>query len=304
MVGSPHEAMHRIFQEFPKLVDGVCGALQLPAPRTASATPLPTDLTELRPLERRIDTLMRCESETGGSFLLAVEAQGKKDPRKPTGWANYVTHLYEKYELPLIFLVVCQDRATAEWAAHCPTPVGLLQPDLLTLRPLVVGPHNLPVITDPEEALADPVLASLAAIAHAKDQGFGAILKALSTALRDTPEDIANPLIELTSQGLGTRPAGQHWRDLVTVDLSFYTSPLAEGIRDEGRDEGHEKGLAEGREQGVALSVLNVLKARGIDVPEALRERVIACRDHDTLQQWLARAANATTAEEIFAGEE
>lgn len=72
---------------------------------------------------------------------------------------------------------------------------------------MVAGPHNMPVITDPEEARADLVLASLAAITHAAEPAVNAILKALSTALRDVPEDIADPIVECTAQGLGKHPA-------------------------------------------------------------------------------------------------
>ncbi|OSC64198.1 hypothetical protein B5181_20905, partial [Streptomyces sp. 4F] len=73
----------------------------------------------------------------------------------------------------------------------------------LTLHSLVAGPHNLPTITDPAEAAEDLALAVLAAVTHAKEPAVGAILKALSAALRDVPEDVADPLAELTAQGLG-----------------------------------------------------------------------------------------------------
>jgi hypothetical protein len=158
----------------------------------------------------------------------------------------------------------------------------------LTLRPLVAGPHNMPVITDPEEARADLVLASLAAITHAAGPGVDAILKALSTALRDAPEDIADPLVEFTAQGLGNRPAKHLWRNLVAVDLSFYKSYISEEIRDEGR--------AEGRAEDVLL----VLEQRGLDVPDDVRRRVTDCTDPETLRGWLTRAVTAPKAEEIF----
>lgn len=48
---------------------------------------MPTDLTELQPVERRADTLLRFDTGRDGSFLLAVEAQGRKDPAKLASWA-------------------------------------------------------------------------------------------------------------------------------------------------------------------------------------------------------------------------
>ncbi|MEU2022098.1 hypothetical protein ABZ565_08025 [Streptomyces sp. NPDC016469] len=58
-------------------------------------------------------------------------------------------------------------------------------------------------------ARKDLALATLAAITHADNPDVGAILKTLSAALRDAPENITDPIVELTAQGLGNRPAAQ-----------------------------------------------------------------------------------------------
>ena len=298
MANAPHEAMHRIFQEYPGLFSRVSEVLGLSFPEPTTSKVLGNDLTENQPLERRVDTLLRIETEHDGPFLLAVEAQGRRDSDKHASWAYYFSYLLAKYRLPVTLLVVCQDRATAEWAAR-PVKLGAAQWPVLTLHPLVAGPHNLPFITDVAEARKDLALAALSAITHADNPDVGAILKALSTALRDTPEKIANPLVELTAQGLGTRPAAQQWRNLVAVDLSFYTSPLSEEIRDEGRVEGRDEGRAEGQ----AKSLLRMLDMRGVDIPDEARDKITDCRDTELLDQWFSRAFVATSAEEIFADE-
>ncbi|ROQ68301.1 hypothetical protein EDD93_2758 [Streptomyces sp. 840.1] len=294
MVSSPHEAMHRIFQENPGLFSRVSEVLGITIPPPVSVTVMPTDLTENRPVERRVDTLLRLDTENDEPLLLAVEAQGRKDPDKPASWAYYLSYLYTNYRLPPLLLVVCQDRATAEWAS-CPVPIGPRQWPSLTLRPLVAGPHNMPVITSVAEARKDLALTTLAAITHAADPDIGAILKTLCTALRDVPETIADPLVELTAQGLGNRPAAQQWRNLVAVDLSFYKSFMAEEIRDEGR--------TEGRTEGIAQSILLLLAQAGIDVPDEVRERITTCGDRDALNRWLLRAPTAGAAEDVFGGE-
>lgn len=78
----------------------------------------------------------------------------------------------------------------------------------------------------------------------------------------------------------------------MAVDLSFYKSWLSEEIRDEGRA------------QGRAEDTLVVLEARGIDVPDEIRERITACDDPELLRRWLTRAATAPSAEEIFMEED
>ncbi|MEU9092501.1 hypothetical protein [Streptomyces sp. NPDC048428] len=292
MVSSPHEAMHRIFQEYPGLFSRVSEILGVNIPPPTSATALPTDLTENSPVERRVDTLLRIETENDGPFLLAIEAQGKKDPRKTTSWPYYVSYLHNKYSaLPVLLLVICQDLATARWAAR-PITIGLRQWQTLTLSPLVAGPHNMPVITNVAEARKDLALATLAAITHADNPDVGAILKTLSAALRDTPENITDPIVELTAQGLGNRPAAQQWRNLVAVDTSFYKSFMSEEIRDEGR--------AQGRAEGHADSLLLLLDVRGIALTDETREQISTCQDPQLLRHWLQRAATATTTEEVF----
>jgi hypothetical protein len=59
---------------------------------------------------------------------------------------------------------------------------------------------------------------------------------------------------------------------------------------EEHKAEGRAKGLAEGRAEGLAEGVLAVLRARGIAVPDAARERILAQTDPDVLRRWLDRA--------------
>ncbi|WP_411151358.1 hypothetical protein [Streptomyces sp. A30] len=287
MVNSSHEAMHRIFQDYPGLFTGVSKALGLPLIQPTSVTVLPTDLTEIQPVERRVDTLLRFDGDE--PILLAVEAQSAKDPNKPASWAYYLSFLHTKYKTPPLLLVVCQDRATAEWAAQ-PVLIGPRWWASLTLRPLVAGPHNMPVINDPEEARADLALATLSAITHAREAAVDGILKALSTALQDVPEAVADPIIEFTARGLGVnRRAGELWRNLVAVDLSFYKSYLSEEIRDEGRA------------QARVEDILHLLDRRGVEVSDTDRERVTSCDDLDVLDLWFDRAITATSAEQVLA---
>ncbi|MFI6639261.1 hypothetical protein [Streptomyces sp. NPDC050504] len=294
MVSAPHEALHRIFQEYPEVFTQVSRTLGLDFPAVTSATVLSPDLTEARPVERRVDTLLRIETEADEPFLLAVESQGRKAHDKPVNWAYYIAYLHAKYELPAVLLVVCQDRATAEWAAR-PVRLGPRPWRTMTLYPLVAGPHNMPVITDPEQAGENLVMATLAAMTHARDPQVGAILKALSTALRKLPDNISYPLAEFTAQGLGKLPAAHQWRNLMAVDLSFYTSEIWQEARSEARSEGRVEGRAE--------DVLRLLDRRGIDVSDEQRERVMSCADLDVLGEWFDRAVTAATADEVFAGE-
>ncbi|WP_024804642.1 hypothetical protein [Nocardia sp. BMG51109] len=286
MVSSRHEAMHRIFRHDPGVFARAFRALDLPFPEPRAVDLLPTDLTEIVPLEHRVDSLLRIDTGEG-AYLLLVEAQSQDDPDKPAAWAYYVAHAHSKYRLPVVLLVVCHDKVTALWAAR-PAPLGLPLWPSLTVQPMVLGPHNVPVVTDSDSAAEDIPLATLSAVAHAKDPRIGDVLKALATALRDVDdEEDRTILAELTELGLGTTAAATTWRQLMTVDLSFFRSETSQRLR----------------AQGVASSILRILERRGITVPEAARDRITACADPAMLDTWLDRAVDAATIDDVFGTE-
>jgi hypothetical protein len=80
---------------------------------------------------------------------------------------------------------------------------------------------------------------------------------------------------------------------MMTAIQYFWRHELAEQVREEGR----EKGRAEERSE----MVLNILRWRGIEVSNLIRERVESCSDLDRLEAWAQRAVHATSAEALFA---
>ncbi|WP_433658493.1 hypothetical protein ACQPW1_41105 [Nocardia sp. CA-128927] len=252
---------------------------------------LPTDLTEIRPLERRVDTLLRF-TVPAGRFLLLVEAQGKDDPDKPAAWAYYLAHAHAKYRLPAVLLVVCHDRGTAAWAARTTQLGPSFWASSLTMSPLVLGPDNVPVVTDPATAADDVPLAALSAMTHANDPSIDAILKSLAAALRGIDEEDAHVFAELTELGLGDGPAANTWRQLMSLDPAFFRSETSQRLREEGRDEG--------RTEGVAASILRVLERRGFAVADDMRDRITSCTDLEVLRGWLDQSVTVTTVTELF----
>jgi hypothetical protein len=70
-----------------------------------------------------------------------------------------------------------------------------------------------------------------------------------------------------------------------------YQSPFAKQYVAQGRAEG----LAEGRTEEAARAVLTVLRARGLAVPDAVRERILSQKDPERLERWLEKAAVAAS---------
>nr|VFJ62112.1 MAG: Putative restriction endonuclease [Candidatus Kentron sp. DK]VFJ64659.1 MAG: Putative restriction endonuclease [Candidatus Kentron sp. DK] len=80
-------------------------------------------------------------------------------------------------------------------------------------------------------------------------------------------------------------------------------SVLREGARKgkaEGLREGEAKGEAKGRLKAQIKALLGILAARGIDVDATTRARIRRCRDQERIDIWIAKAAVADRAEEIF----
>ncbi|MFE9289178.1 RpnC/YadD family protein [Streptomyces olivaceus] len=309
MVSSPHEALHRIFRVDPGLFARLLPRAGIDFPEHTAIEPLDTDLTEIRPLERRVDSVFRVHvpGEEGG-FVLAVESQGKPDPDKHNSWTYYLAYMYAKYRLPPFLLVVCKDKVTASWAAE-PIRVGRGFHTSMVVFPLVLGPGSLPVITEPDEAAQDLAVAVFSALAHATDPGLTAILEALASGVAYDAEKSGSAVngetgeggdvdrvdwAEIVEIGLGEGSGREYWRHLMATYTPNF--PGSKTIVEESWLEGRAKGQAEGK----AEDILRILEVRGVEVPDSVRERVTGCTDLDVLGAWFDRSLSAAHAEELF----
>ncbi|MEU5292807.1 hypothetical protein [Streptomyces umbrinus] len=296
MVTSAHEGMHRIFQERPEILAPVFGVLDVPLPAKATVDAVTTDVTETRPLERRVDTVLRIGPSDGEDFLLAIEAQSKRVPGKEASWGYSIAYLQAKYGLPVLLLVVCQDRGTAKWAAG-PFDCGARGWTAQRTYPLVAGPDNLPVITDVRTVAKNLALAALSALAHARSAECGAILEAIGSALQELQEtdpETAGYFFEFLEINLGNTPAGEEWKGIMSF-VSYFPG------RGTVRETAYLEGRAEGQIEERVSMILSVLEKRGIPVPEDTRERITSCADLDTLALWVDRSWTAAAVEDLFA---
>jgi hypothetical protein len=60
------------------------------------------------------------------------------------------------------------------------------------------------------------------------------------------------------------------------------------------------KYVAQGRTEEAARALLMVLRARGVEVPDAVRERILAQKDPERLERWLEKAAVASSVAEVL----
>lgn len=181
-----HEALIELFRQRPSLaVELLADPLGIPVPDHQDVRLDSNELTDLTPTEYRADAVVTL-SEAGRPVLaIIVEVQLGKDPSKRRSWPVYLATLHARLGCPVFLLVVCPDPATAAWSAK---PILLGHPGFV-LRPLVLGPDRVPVVTDPDLAGGSPELAVLSAMAHGthpdRDQILDALLSALDSVDRD-----------------------------------------------------------------------------------------------------------------------
>ena len=179
-----------------------------------------------------------------------------------------------------------------EIAAWCAEPIDTGIPGFV-LTPPVLGRRAVPVITDPAEAARRPELAVLSAMAHGGGAQGAAIAAAVLPAIRQLEDErarfygdlVLNSLNEAARRALEAMMKGYEFQS------DFAKKDVALG-RDQGRDEG--------RVEEAARAVLTTLRVRGMDVPEAARERILAEKDPSLLERWLERAILAASVSEVL----
>lgn len=284
------------------------GSLKVELPDWRQVRTDTAELTDLTPVQYRADAVT-VFADTRGATVFAVvnEIQLRRDPRKRRTWPHYLTSLHARLGCPTMLLVMCTDMATARW---CAAPIEIGHPGWV-LRPLVVGPDTIPMITDVTEARRTPELAVLSAIAHGRGPEEEPVFQAMLTALQTVDQDHFELYtdIVLTALPEAARHCLEALMDVATYEFqSDYfrrrlSRSMAEGMAEgmaKGMAEGMAEGRAAGRVEGEARALLAVLSARGIPVPDHARERITRCTDADQLEIWVRRAATADSVSDLF----
>jgi hypothetical protein len=288
MAKIPHEALHHLFRDDPGLFTrSIRRLFDEEFPDIKEVTEVVVDTTGIDAVERYIDTALRVVTEDGEEFLV-VEPQGEPpSPQKIRSWAWYLSFLENKYDIPASLLIITAKNSTAR-RCRGPISLGPARRPVMHLDPHVIGPDNMPLITDPAQAAEDVVFSVFALLTqrlHPEvEQAMGPLMSALETLDTDTARYYA----EFVEGGLGEGCQREIWKKIMKTMTYGYVSELKQEFREEGQAEGEAKAL------------LAVLAARGLDLTEAERERIRSCTDHERLLAWTVRAATATSTAEVF----
>jgi hypothetical protein len=283
----PHEAPLLLFRERPDLVPTLLrDVLGIAIPAHARVRVEESNFAQIVPAEYRADLVLTLASDGGPVMGIVVEVQLTRDPRKRFTWPLYVAALHAKLACATCLVVVTADDDVARWAAE---PITTLQPGP-AFTPLVFGPERIPIVTDAAEATRQPELAVLSALAHGREGRAVEIGRAALTAVARLDDERRALYTDLVLYALAgaAREALEIEMNLTNYEFKsdFFKLKLAEGE-------------ARGEARGKARAVLAVLAARGLAVSDEIRSRVLACTDLSTLDRWIARAATASTADDV-----
>ena len=205
------------------------------------------------------------------------------DRDKEWTWPFYLSGLRVRLRCPTVLVVVTVDPEVERWAR--------LEIDLgdgcCTMRAFVIGAGDVPVVTDHELARAVPELAVLSVAAHAAAPEGEAIAVAALDAARHLDRDRSVFYPDFVFTFLKAAAPALLEKLMATADYQFH-SDFARRY------------FAEGKAEGEAKMLLTVLAARGFQVDEETRRRILECRDVAQLETWGARAVVARGLHEVF----
>ncbi|AUX27448.1 hypothetical protein SOCEGT47_080380 [Sorangium cellulosum] len=302
MPSMTHEALVELFKNRPTLAaEMLRDALGQPVPTFTEARVESSDLTEIIPSTRRADVIvvLLVGAQQRPAMAIVVEVQLGVDPDKPYVWPAYVILTRARHRCPTRLLVVTIDPEMVRW---CSRPIETGHPGWV-LKPLVLGPEGVPVVTDVEQAKAAPEVAVLSAMAHGQGAAAEAIGVAFLTAAAGLDQERRALYADVVLSSLNA--AARRMLEAMMKSGYEFQSEFARGYVAKGLEKGLERGREEGMREGTlkakAHDVLAVLEARGLEVPAEVRERVLASTDVAELDRWIRRAAVVHHATELLA---
>jgi hypothetical protein len=218
---------------------------------------------------------------------IVLEVQLARSSHKAYVWPLYHSALRTRLRAPVALLVLTPYAPVTVWARST-IDTGHSGG---SFTPLVLGPDNLPRLTDLEHARGAPQLALLGALVHGRGPGGRAVVIAALKAATTSPRLDKARASQYHDLVLGALPNEERR----AVEAKMASAPDPHYVSEFTRR------MTQSRLEGQAQAVLAVLQARGVRVTAPERARVLGCDDPATLDAWIAAAATATSVAEVLA---
>ncbi len=289
MPTTEHDALVDMFRDNPPLAPHLVEKLfgvNVPAYKEVCVGD--SALNQTKSVEFRADLALELRDAQQDAVLsIILEVQRDDDPGKKWSWPVYATAQRSRKRCPTIVLVVATDTKVAEWAAK-PIDVGL---GLTVMRPLVLGPSMIPVITDPEVAEHEPELAVLSALSHGDGEFGPQVVQTLVHALMQSQHEhltlylalVYNHVRAHLKRAIEVMIMEQKAQDKIIVMPPFMQALIDDGAIKNSRS-----------------TLLRQLKRAGIELTNAQRTRIETCSDLSLFERWTDNIIGAKTAADVF----
>lgn len=287
-----HEAVVQLIRSAPEIVvDLLRGEPGLELPLHAQARVTSAEFVDLNLAEYRADAVLLLGEPERPVGVIVVEAQGEPDARKRRVWPVYLAGARVRFGCPVLLVVIAPDPSVAAW---CAEPIDLGH-GRWWLHPLVLGPAQIPVITDAEVARRAPELAVLSVAAHGHEPGAEHIALAAMAACRDldNDRDLLYPDFVIALLGKLAR---------VALEKIMQTHNPRISLRDyEWKSEFCRNLHRDGKADGAASLLLRLLRRKFGVVEDDVEARVKTCKDLEQLDCWAERVLDAGCVADVFA---
>jgi hypothetical protein len=239
------------------------------------------DASNVIPAEHRADivTVITDKVTRAPLMIVIVEPQGRGDRAKRFSWPAYLANLHDAHQCEnAVLIVICWDEAEA---MKCREAIPMGHPGYV-LVPIVIGPHSSPEPRDGSPWLT-LLTGAIGAIDLSTDDGCRTVLNAIAAA--DTDISVRRNLSTIM---LGTASHAARARLEALMATTEFKSEFIDGIE------------ARAAARAEAKSLLIILRSRGLRLTDEQRDLVTACLDAGQLEQWIDRAATATSVDEVF----
>jgi Arc/MetJ-type ribon-helix-helix transcriptional regulator len=297
-----HEALVALFRNRPSLAPELLReALDIQLPSWSDIRLESAQLSEVIPAEYRADLVVLLLQQQP-VLAIVLEVQLHPDDDKRYSWPAYLAGFRARLRCPVMLMVVCPDAAVARWCAE-PIHTGH---EGWVLRPIVLGPESVPVVTQLQRAKQAPELAVLSVLAHGQGEQGTELAQAALEAVAQLDDERLKFYTDLV--WLAIPEAARRALEAMMSSGSYqYQSEFVKRLvrreaelEAKGRVEGEAIGEAKGKAAGKAEAVLQLLQLRGIEVDDETRQVVLGCRDLAQLDRWLGRVMTVGSARELF----
>ena len=282
-----HEVLVGLFRTRASLAVEMLEALGIPVPEHGALSIVESDLAQALPVEARADLLVRLEARSKTSAkgkrraaaCVVLEVQLRVDATKRWSWPVYVSTARARHRCPTFLLVVTPDRDVARWARR-PIPLG----GDSQIVPLVLGPEEIPIVTDPGAPIE---LALLSARAHAEREDVA--FAATRALIRLDPSE----RVEYDDALMGWL-SPELRKKVLEMLMENYPYPQSDWAK-----EHYGRGRLDGKLEADRATLIRLLTRR-FGAPSPAQIEVIEAAEALQLEVWLDRVLDAESTEDVL----